>query len=127
MYVCLSITGLRLKYTSLRTLWHVSLRVCFSSQYDGRLRGETMMPGQRMRPEVQKTFKSDERRQCDSKRRRLTHKQQSDSPHSLTAHEQDRQRTVQHRRPCFVIVSVQTSTTNFPCPLCEAHHAHAYT
>ena len=27
----------------------------------GRLRGETMMPGQRMRPEVQKTFKSDEK------------------------------------------------------------------
>ena len=75
-YVCLSIMGLRLKYTSLRTLRHVSLRVCFSLQYDGRLRGETMMPGQRMRPEVQKMFKSDERRQCDSKRRRLAHQQQ---------------------------------------------------
>ena len=62
MYVCMSVRhGLRLKYTSftysVRTLRHVHLFVRLSSRYDGRLRGETTTPGQRTRPEVQKTFK----------------------------------------------------------------------
>ena len=42
---------------SSRTLRHMPLLVHLSSRYDGRLRGETTAPGQRTRPEVQKTFK----------------------------------------------------------------------
>ena len=64
MYVCLSVTGLRLKYTSLRMCMYPparaplgALELTQSSRYDGRLRGATTMPGQRTRPEVQKTFK----------------------------------------------------------------------
>ena len=34
-----------------------ALELTQSSRYDGRLRGETTTPGQRTRPEVQKTFK----------------------------------------------------------------------
>ena len=54
MYVCmlcLSITGLRLKYTNLRIVYIPSgmpLLVRLGSRYDGRLRGETMTPGQRI-------------------------------------------------------------------------------
>ena len=43
----------------------MTLLVRLSSRYDGRLRGETTTPGQRTRPEVQKSL-SDERRQYDS-------------------------------------------------------------
>ena len=63
MYVCLSVTGLRLKYTSLRIVCTYPLARAYlgalelSSLYDGRLRGETTPPGQRTRPDVQKTFK----------------------------------------------------------------------
>ena len=64
MYVCLSVTGLRLKYTSLHIVYVPSdtcpswcAKLTQSSRYNGRLRGETTTPGQRTRPEVQKTFK----------------------------------------------------------------------
>ena len=94
MYVCLSVTGLRLKYTSLRIVYVPSgtcpswfAKLTQSSRYDGRLRGETTTPGQRTRPEVQKTC--DERRQYDSERRRLARQQQSESLRSLTARERD--------------------------------------
>ena len=56
-----------------------------------------MMPGQRTRPEVRRWL-SDERRQYDSERRRLVRQQQSDSLHSLTARERDRQSTAQHHQ-----------------------------
>ena len=64
MYVCLSVTGLRLKYASLRMCMcppaHArlgALELTQSSRHFGRLRGETTTPGQRTHPEVQKTFK----------------------------------------------------------------------
>ena len=76
-----------------------SILVHLSSQThycgNGRLRGETMMPGQRTRPEVRRWL-SDERRQYDSERRRLVPQQQSNSLRSLTAHERDRQSTARH-------------------------------
>ena len=57
MYLSLFVTGLRLKYTSLRIVYvpprHVPLFVRLSSRYDGRLR-EMLTPGQRAHPEVQK-------------------------------------------------------------------------
>ena len=95
----------------------LELTITLLWQY-GRLRGETMMPGQRTRPEVQRQL-SDERRQYDSERKRLVCQQQNDSLRSLMARERDRQSTARHRED-HDIVSVQTSSTNFPCVLCSA-------
>ena len=78
-----------------------------------------MTPGQKMHPEVQKSL-SDEKRQYE--RRRLAQQQQSDSLHSLRAHERDSNSThvlkiVDLARPRFAIISA----------LREAHHVYTYT
>ena len=57
MYVCMSVTGLRLKYMSLRVVYVLSgMCPSWCTRAHG-LRGETTIPGQRTHPEVQKTFK----------------------------------------------------------------------
>ena len=57
MYVCMSVTGLRLKYTSLRIVYVPPARARLDALELTILRGEMTTPGQRTRPEVQKTFK----------------------------------------------------------------------
>ena len=57
MYVCMSVTGLRLKYTSLRVVYVPSSMCPSWCTRAHSLRGETTTPGQRTHPEVQKTFK----------------------------------------------------------------------
>ena len=60
------------------------------------LRGEMTTPA-RERVQRYRRHLSDEKRQYDSERRRRARQQQSESLRSLTAREQDRQRTARHR------------------------------
>ena len=121
MYVCLFVTGLRLKYTSVR-IFYVPSGTCPSwcarahdtmEDLEERRRHHARERVQRYRKHL-----SDERRQYNSERRRLA---QSNSLCPLMALERDRQRTANSTHVPkivnFVIISAQH----------EAHHAHAHT
>ena len=105
--VCLSVTGLRLKYTSLRIVY-VPSSMCPSGALEltqsSRRAHDTMEDleerrRRQARERVQRYRRrlSDERRQYDSERRRIARKQQSKSLRSLTARERDKQRPARHR------------------------------
>ena len=87
VFVCLSVMGLRLKYTSLRILQHVS-HLFYACTLDGRLfEGKMITAGQRMNAETNRRQLSaqqrDERRQYKSERRRLARQHQCVSLCSL--------------------------------------------
>ena len=92
-FVCLSVTGLQLKCMGLRIVY-VSCSTCFtlalviedSSEDRRRRQARERMQRYRRRLSPQQR---DERRQCESERRRLAHQHQRDSLRSLTWHERN--------------------------------------
>ena len=90
-FVCLSVTGLQLKCMGLHIVY-VSCSTCFtlalviedSSEDRRRRQAREQMQRYRRRLSAQQR---DERRQCETERRRLARKHQRDSLRSLTWHE----------------------------------------
>ena len=106
VFVCLSVTGLRLKYTGLRIVYvSVSSSTCplfftlalmmeDSSEDRRRRQARERMQRYRRRLSAQQR---DERRPYKSERRRLVRQHQHDSLRSMTRRERDRRRTARHR------------------------------
>ena len=93
MYVCMSVTGLQLKYMSLRIVyvpsgmcpsWCARAHAELVEDLEERRRCQAREHVQRYRRRL-----SDEKRQYDSEKRRLARQQQSELLRSLTACEQD--------------------------------------
>ena len=126
MYICLSVTGLRLKYTGLRVvyvpLWHVPLTM--PSRWISRSRTQRIEDDARTSPDVWKTVncRRDERRQDNSDKKRLARQHPSYLLRSLTR-ERDRRRTTRRHLDSASSFAI----SNFPRAPREAHDAHAYT
>ena len=102
--VCLSVTGLRLKYTGL-SIVYVSCSTCplfftltlvMEDSSEDRRQRQAREGLQRYRRQLS-AQQRDERWQYKSERRRLALHHQRDSLRSMTRHERDRRRTAQHR------------------------------
>ena len=113
MYVCLSVTGLRLKYTGLRIVfvpfWHMLLMM--PSRWRSRPRTKRTEDNPSMSPDVWKmvTVQQKDVRQDNGDKKRLAYQHPSDLLRLLT-YERDRQRTAR----CHLDRTSSFYISNFP-------------
>ena len=113
VFVCLSVTGLRLKYTSLRIVY-VSCSTCLlffmpALMMEDSSEDRQWRQARGMNADIQSAQQRDKRRQYECERRRLARQHQCDSLRSLTQRERDRRRTAR-RFAIICHVNLQLST-----------------